>query len=234
MEYETLRGKIHYSSDKPGREGQERGREWFMITKNSDGGRTLRAHSQIDDAPKVWRDVTQTSGPDNRPTDAFVRLSVEDEFVGSSWFRFGDDFAECEGFTAADGRISQRFETKERPLTFGTHPIQGDAWHLYMYDRSKGPGMQSFQNVFMSSLDHRGATGPLLVPPMGAACGSAVSVRSGSPLAQGPLMPCTSTTATWKTVATPRTNPASIHRTRSGSPMTMSSFFSRPLFRAIC
>jgi len=164
MEYETLRGKIHYTSDKPGREDQERGREWFTITKNGDGSRTLRALCQIDDPPAVWRDVVQTVGPDNLPTDSFVRLCVGGEFVGSSWYRFGENFIECEGFTAAEGRISQRFDTQGRAIYFDPHPIQGDAWLFYMYDRSQGPGMQSFDDLFMSSHDHRGATGPMLVP----------------------------------------------------------------------
>ena len=60
-------------------------------------------------------------------------------------------------------RISERVEYARRPLLFGTHPIQGDAWHLAAVDRSGGPGIQVFDTFLMSSLDHRGATGPSLV-----------------------------------------------------------------------
>ena len=58
--HKTLRGHIHYTSSKPGREGVERGREHFTITVHGDGRRTLRAHCEIDDEPNVLRDVTLT------------------------------------------------------------------------------------------------------------------------------------------------------------------------------
>ena len=51
----------------------------------------------------------------------------------------------------------------ERPAIFGTHPIQGDAWHLAVIDRSEGPKIHTFDRFLMTSLDHRGATGPSLV-----------------------------------------------------------------------
>ena len=37
--HKTLRGHIHYTSSKPGREGVERGREFFTITVHGDGAR---------------------------------------------------------------------------------------------------------------------------------------------------------------------------------------------------
>lgn len=163
-----IRGKIHYTSDKPDRKGQERGREYFTITMHTDGRRTLRAYTEIDDAPNVMRDVTLSLGPDKKPTDCFVRLSVGDKTVGSSWFRFTADEAECEGFTVAEGRVSQRFALKEPLAGFGTHPIQADAWLTGIVDISRGPHFHVHQNVMMCSLDHRGATGPVLMPhPIG-------------------------------------------------------------------
>lgn len=158
-----IRGKIHYTSDKPERKGQERGREYFTITRHADGRRTLRAYVEIDDAPNVMRDVTLSVGADWKPSDCFVRLSVGDKFIGSSWFRFTADQAECEGFTVAEGRISQRYAL-DRPLVgFGTHPIQGDAFLTSMVDVSQGPNNHAYQDVLMCSLDHRGATGPMLM-----------------------------------------------------------------------
>jgi len=161
--HKTLRGHIHYTSSKPGREGVERGREHFTITVHSDGRRTLRAHCEIDDEPNVLRDVTLTKNNNWDTLDAFVRLSLGDEQQGSSWFYFGDNGADCEGWTHERGRFSEHEAYDERPAIFGTHPIQGDAWHLSVIDRSEGPKVRTFDRFLMTSLDHRGATGPSLV-----------------------------------------------------------------------
>ncbi len=161
--HKTTRGHIHYTSRKPGREGQERGREYFTITRHGDGRRTLRAHAEIDDEPNVLRDVILTLDRDWLPRDAFVRLSVGDETFGSSWFRFTDTYAECEGWNHDRGRIAERVDYDQPPPLLGTHPIQGDAWHLNSVDRSSGPCVKIFPAFLMSSLDHRGATGPSLV-----------------------------------------------------------------------
>lgn len=159
----TIHGRLLYTSRKADREGVERGREFFTITTHGDGHRTLRAHCEIDDAPNVLRDVILTKDADWVTRDAFVRVSVGDELVGSSWFCFFDDHAECEGLLADGGRISERVEYDAPPIMFGTHPIQGDAWHLQKIDRSSGPCVVTLDRFLMSSLDHRGATGPSLV-----------------------------------------------------------------------
>lgn len=161
--HETIRGRLLYTSRKADREGVERGREHFTITKHCDGRRTLRAQAEIDDPPNVLRDVTLTLDRDWVTRDAFVRLSVGDENYGSSWFRFEDTYAECEGWNHYRGRISERVEYQKPVALFGSHPIQGDAWHLHAVDRSNGPCVQEFGAFLMSSLDHRGATGPSLV-----------------------------------------------------------------------
>ncbi len=161
--HETINGRVLYTSTKPERAGKERGREYFTITKHQDGRRTMRAHCQIDDAPNVMRDVTLTVDSDWITREAYVRLSVGDETMGTTWYRFEDTFAECEGFLADGGRFSDRVEYEKPGDLFGTHPIQGDAWHLHSLDRSKGPHIKTFDRFLMSSLDHRGATGPELV-----------------------------------------------------------------------
>lgn len=161
--HKTIHGRILYTSRKADRQGVERGREYFTITRHGDGRRTLRAHAEIDDPPNVLRDVVLTQDRHGLTRDAFVRLSVGDQTFGSSWYRFEEKFAECEGWNHDRGRISERVEYDRQPLVFGTHPIQGDAWHLRAVDRSKGPCIQVFDRFLMSSLDHRGATGPSLV-----------------------------------------------------------------------
>lgn len=161
-DHRTYRGTIAYTSQKPDRMGQERGRETFHVTVHSDGRRTCSAHSEIDDRPSVMRDIVYALDADWMPTDCFVRLSVNDRFTGTGWFRFGPDFAECETHTALDGRVTQRMETKGRLRAFQNHAIVCDAWHMHLFDRNKGPGVQSIDEMLLSSPDHRGATGPML------------------------------------------------------------------------
>lgn len=161
--HRTIRGELQYTSRKPGREGHERGREFFTIVVHEDGRRTLNAHCEIDDPPPVVRDVTLSFDVERRPTDALVRLSVGDRFMGASWFRFGARELECEGYTALEGRVSQRAEVTAPITAFGTHPIQADALLMSLARRDAGPAWQRFPELWMCSLDHRGATGPMLV-----------------------------------------------------------------------
>ena len=79
----NTRGKILYTSNKPERLGQERGREYFVISVHADGARTIAAHCEIDDRPAVMRDITYSLDADWMPTDCFVRLSVGNRFMGS-------------------------------------------------------------------------------------------------------------------------------------------------------
>ena len=57
-DHRSVRGTIRYTSNKPDRLGQERGREYFMINVHGDGRRTCIAHCEIDDRPSVMRDIT--------------------------------------------------------------------------------------------------------------------------------------------------------------------------------
>jgi hypothetical protein len=162
-DHRTVRGTIRYTSKKPDRMDQERGREYFTINVHSDGKRTCIAHCEIDDRPSVMRDITYSLDEDWYPMDCFVRIAVNDRFMGSGWFRFGPDYAECETYTALDGRVTQRMQTTGRLMTFQNHAIVCDAWHMRLFDRSKaGQGVQSIDEMLLSSPDHRGATGPML------------------------------------------------------------------------
>lgn len=161
-DHRSVQGTIQYVSHKPDRMGQERGREFFMINTHTDGSRTIIAHCEIDDRPSVMRDITYSLDKDWYPTDCFVRLTVADRFMGSGWFRFGPDFAECETWTSLEGRVTQRMETSGRLKTFQNHAIACDAWHMRLFDRDRGPGIQSIDEMLLSSPDHRGATGPML------------------------------------------------------------------------
>ncbi len=161
-DHRSVRGTVAYLSHKPDRWLQERGREYFMINVHSDGSRTCIAHCEIDDRPSVMRDITYSLDPQWLPTDCFVRITVGDRFMGSGWFRFHPRYAECEANTKLEGRVSQRMDLERRLLTFQNHAIACDAWHLRLYDRSKGAGVQGIEQILLSSPDHRGATGPML------------------------------------------------------------------------
>lgn len=161
-DHRNMRGKILYTSNKPERLGQERGREYFVISTHGDGARTIAAHCEIDDRPSVMRDITYSLDADWMPTDCFVRLSVGDSFMGSGWFRFHPRFAECETWTSLEGRVSQRMDLKRPLRTFQNHAIACDAWHLRLFDRSRPGTVQPLEQVLLSSPDHRGATGPML------------------------------------------------------------------------
>ena len=162
MKHRTIRGAIRYTSNKPERLGQERGREYFSLTRQSDGAMVVHAHCEIDDEPNVIRDVVLGLDKDRYPTDCSVRLSVGDKYEGTGLFRFAPDHAECETFNRRDGRISQRIATPARVRWLGAHPIIGDALGLCIYDLAKGPGREFYPNMMLTSPDHRGATGPLL------------------------------------------------------------------------
>lgn len=161
-DHRSLRGTIRYTSKKPDRMDQERGREYFMINVHRDGKRTCIAHCEIDDRPSVMRDITYSLDEDWYPMDCFVRLAVDDKFMGTGWFRFGPDFAECETWTSLDGRVTQRMETNGRLKTFQNHAIVCDSWHMRLFDLSQTDEVQSIDEMLLSSPDHRGATGPML------------------------------------------------------------------------
>ncbi len=163
MAHQLIRGTIRYTSNKPERLGQERGREYFTLTFQGDGRKQLNAHCEIDDPPAVMRDVTLAYDAGWAPQQCSVFLNVGGKFMGAGWFDLAEPgLVTCETHTAQEGRISQRMRTEGPAQAFGAHPIAGDAWYLPAYDLAQGPGKQRLERVFLSSPDHRGATGPLL------------------------------------------------------------------------
>lgn len=162
MKHKTIRGYIRYTSKKPERLDQERGREFFTLTRQSDGVLLMDAHCEIDDEPNVIRDVMHAMHLDGSPIDCSVRLSVGDQFEGTGWFRFDENHAECEMYNRKDGRVSQRIETEKKVPWLQSHPIVGDGLLMKLYDISKGVGKQMIKNFMLTSPDHRGATGPML------------------------------------------------------------------------
>ncbi len=162
MVHKTITGKILYTSKKPGREGHERGREYFTWTTHTDGSRTLRALCEIDEPePTVLRDITYSLDANDMPTDCFVRLMIGDKFMGAGLFRITREFVECESFGPLIGRVSQKMPVGGDFDGFGTHPISGDAYITKKIDKTKGAHDRKFR-TFLPSPDHRGATPPLI------------------------------------------------------------------------
>lgn len=161
--YPSLSGTIRYTSKKPERLDEERGRETFTLTQQPDGVDVLQAHCEIDDEPKVVRDVVLAlDHATSHPIDCSVRLSVGHRFEGSGWMRFSDRQLECESWNQRDGRITQRIDVDSPVRWLQSHPIVGDALLMKLYDLSRGPGKIFFEDLYLTSPDHRGATGPLL------------------------------------------------------------------------
>jgi hypothetical protein len=160
MKHRSYSGKVVYLTDGKG----EMGREMFYVTIQPDGTRTMRATCEMDD-DRLLRDVVITVNKDWQPTDAFVRLTIAEKFLGSSWFRFTDSTAECQGYTVKEGRINQVFETQGRTSKFGTHPVHGDAWGLAEFT-NRTPGAISTRRgpTFSSSHLPNGGSGPYLMP----------------------------------------------------------------------
>ena len=165
MGHKTIRGKLIYLSHKPERMNEERGREYFTLTKQADGLSTLHAHCEIDDAPDVIRDVTSTFETDSMaPIDGFVRISVGSEFEGCGWFQFDDQHARCNAFNVKAGAESVELKTDRRTPWFGQHAIINDGFLSRFFPLNAKPGKNRMEDVMMSSPDHRGATGPMLFP----------------------------------------------------------------------
>ena len=156
--YSFLLGEVLYLHDEKGEVGKER----FTITVDSEKNRTLRATCEIYQE-KLLRDVTYSVDQNWVPLDAFVRLSVEGIFKGSSWFHFSKNQVECESFTKDSGRSSQIIDL-ERPMhSFGAHPVSNDAWGCAIYDMSDKQKKQYFNNVITTSKTAHGNTGPSIM-----------------------------------------------------------------------
>ena len=164
MPHRRITGRIRYTSKKPERLDEERGREDFAFTRHADGAVTIRAHCEIEEpSPTVMRDILYSLDAHGRPLDCHVRISLDDAFLGSGWLRFDHaaGIAECESFGPGIGRISQKMPIPDGLAGFGTHPIVGDGYLTRCMDVARGPHRRHI-TVLLPSPDHRGATPPLL------------------------------------------------------------------------
>jgi len=158
MQHQTLRFKVAYL----GPQG-EWGREWCTMTVHGNGDRTIRALCEIDDR-KIFRDVTYTVDRDFAPVDCFVRLTIKDRFVGSTWFRFAGARGEAEGYTLGEGRFSQVVDFDGPPHSMVVHPVSVDLWHWARIEHDPARGMQVCAPLATCSPTPFGDTGPMLGP----------------------------------------------------------------------
>jgi hypothetical protein len=162
MSVRLIRGEVSYREPDAG-VFREFGREYFSVSVFPNGSRTLRAlccyHRK-----GITRDVIYSVGADWKPREAFVRVALESEIVGSAWFRFTEEFAEAEGFTRGEGRYRQRIDVPTRIFAFGSHPICSDIWRLAHLSTERGDQLQILENCMNSSPAASGDTGPMLFP----------------------------------------------------------------------
>jgi len=161
VKHRSITGTILYTSRKPDRLDQPRGIEHFRFTHHTDGKRTLRAHCEIEEPhPSVLRDIVYSLDEHGRPMDCHVRLTVDDRFMGSGWFRFTQDFVECESYGPTIGRLSQRMPLNGPIDGMGTHPVVADGYLLSLFGWVEGEKKKL--RVMLPSPDHRGATPPII------------------------------------------------------------------------
>jgi hypothetical protein len=135
------------------------------MVRDADGGRTLVTDCEMAfGADHVVRNATLSVDSGFQPRDAFVRILNHGRMTGTGWFLFGDDSAECESWTASEGRIRQRMAIKRPMRGFGIHALMGDGWLAAGFPFERGPGhLHRWPTSLLHSLHHFGATGPMLV-----------------------------------------------------------------------
>jgi hypothetical protein len=162
MKHRTRKGSIEYriSGDPKFPDGVW-GLEDFRMTHHADGSRVLRCYCELSDGDQpLIRDVIQSVDADFVPRNVYAHLTKSDVFFGHSIYQFTDSEAEYHGFTAEKGYITETVPYHRSMRGFGTHALNADAWMAARYDFSQGPGIQTWKDNLLTSIDHRGATGP--------------------------------------------------------------------------
>ena len=159
--HRVISGRIDYMMDgNPDFPDRQWGVEHWRMSHHPNGDRVMRAYCELHDHEPLIRDVIAGVDKDFHPLDTYVRLTKNDEFYGSTWYNWSDTEGEYQGKTVEKGRISDKVAVTRAMRGFGTHNLGSDSWLCARFDYSKGPGIQTFNNNLLTSIDHRGATGP--------------------------------------------------------------------------
>jgi hypothetical protein len=116
----TLTGRIVHLKEG----GEQWGRERFSMSV-WDKGRAMRAVTEFDDR-KVMREASWSVGADWSAREAFTREVIDGELMSHCWFRVDGETVDCEAFSKAMGRVSQRLEVGRRVDYLGLHTILAD------------------------------------------------------------------------------------------------------------
>lgn len=142
------------------------GTERWTITRGADGLRLLNVHCEMRfDDDDIVRDSMLSVDADWQPVESYVRIMNHGRMTGTGWFRFEGETAECESWSAAGGRISQRMAVSRPMRGFGIHAVQSDGWMAASFPWDNGQGHTHFwPTSLLHSLHHFGASGPWLHP----------------------------------------------------------------------
>ena len=152
-------GRLSYLKKSTGLEpSQERGCEDWWLTRNRDGTTTMRCLAMTDDS-KFVRDVTLTRTKEGMPTDAFVRLQVENQLVGLGYFRVEGDMLHIVTDGVETGHTEQTIKIPSDLFTIVTHSVMLDGWTIFNYDRAKGG--EQMRTIYNTSTRWNGTDGPL-------------------------------------------------------------------------
>jgi hypothetical protein len=138
--------------------GGERGREDWSLTRNRDGTVTIRCLAMTDDS-KLVRDVIYTRRKDGRPVDAFIRLQVADQLIGSGYFRVQNGTMDVIADGNETGHSVQTISVPEDFFSITTYAVMVDAWIYFNYDRLMGG--EQLRTFYNTSTRLDGADGPL-------------------------------------------------------------------------
>lgn len=137
--------------------GVERGREYWWLTHNRDGSRTMRVVAMTDDS-KFVRDVIYTLDANERPLLVLIQLQVGPQLVGSGYFRVSGDRMTIVTDGIDTGHTVQVVSVPERFHVL-THAVMLDAWPSWALDLEQG-GAQTI-GVYTTSPLWNGTSGPL-------------------------------------------------------------------------
>jgi hypothetical protein len=172
----TISGKIVHLKDGD----VQWGRENFSMSV-WDTGRVMRAATEFDDR-KVLRDANWSVGPDWSPREAFTREIIAGELTAHCWFRVDGESVECEAYSRAMGRMSQRLVPGKRIDYLGLHTILADVLVAAARGCTDQGGEQSITCVTNSVADYgMGGYYAQCVSPLVTYVGpEEVSVRAGT------------------------------------------------------
>ena len=111
------------------------------------------------DDSKLVRDVIYTRRKDGRPVDAFIRLQVAHQLIGSGYFRVQDGTMDVIADGNETGHSVQTVSVPEDFFSITTHAVMVDGWIYFNYDRSTGG--EQLRVFYNTSTRLDGADGPL-------------------------------------------------------------------------